>query len=257
MATSSTPAPQLVPVGPLDKLERDRVKVVTAGGRSIAVFYDEGAVHAVDNRCPHMGFPLHRGTVRDGILTCHWHHAKFDLVGGCTFDPFADDVTSFRAEIRAGEVFVDPTPIQEDRREHWLRKLDEGLEHSLRLVIAKSVIGLYELGISDEPLARAALFAVRNRRQGWSAGLSILTAMANVLPPWRRATAPARFTTRSFRPACSAPASPRTSTSCPSPPRSRAPSATSTGSAASPRCAAATRPSARCVRQSTSTWRGA
>jgi hypothetical protein len=129
-----------------------------------------------------MGFPLHRGTVRDGILTCHWHHAKFDLVGGCTFDPFADDVTSFRAEIRGGEVFVDPTPLQEDRREHWLRKVDEGLEHSLRLVIAKSVIGLHELGISDEPLARAALFAVRNRRQGWSAGLSILTAMANVLP---------------------------------------------------------------------------
>lgn len=34
---------------------------------------------AVDNRCPHMGFPLDRGTCGDGILTCHWHHASFDL----------------------------------------------------------------------------------------------------------------------------------------------------------------------------------
>jgi hypothetical protein len=30
-------------------------------------------VFALDNRCPHMGFPLDRGTVEDGILTCHWH----------------------------------------------------------------------------------------------------------------------------------------------------------------------------------------
>jgi nitrite reductase/ring-hydroxylating ferredoxin subunit len=30
-----------------------------------------------DNRC--LGFPLHRGSVGDGILTCHWHHARFDL----------------------------------------------------------------------------------------------------------------------------------------------------------------------------------
>lgn len=45
-----------------------------------------GKVLAVDNRCPHMGFPLDRGTVRDGILTCHWHHARFDLATGGTFD---------------------------------------------------------------------------------------------------------------------------------------------------------------------------
>jgi hypothetical protein len=39
-----------------------------------------------------MGFPLERGSVEDGILTCHWHHARFDLESGCTFDLWADDV---------------------------------------------------------------------------------------------------------------------------------------------------------------------
>ncbi len=81
-----------IDVGPLTDLQRVGVKVIPAGDRSVAVFYSDGDVYAVDNRCPHMGFPLSRGTVRDGILTCHWHHAKFDLAGGCTFDPFADDV---------------------------------------------------------------------------------------------------------------------------------------------------------------------
>ena len=44
----------------------------------------------LDNRCPHMGFPLDQGSVEDGILTCHWHHARFELASGCTFDLWVD-----------------------------------------------------------------------------------------------------------------------------------------------------------------------
>ena len=84
-----------ISVCPLSELQRDGHRVVAANGRTVLVLESEGTVYAVDNRCPHMGFPLSRGTVSDGILTCHWHHAKFDLAGGCTFDPFADDVTPF------------------------------------------------------------------------------------------------------------------------------------------------------------------
>ena len=166
----------------LAELERDRYKVVPANGRIVLVLLDHGHVYALDNRCPHMGFPLHRGTVKDGILTCHWHHAKFDLAGGCTFDPFADDVTSFRVDVRDGDVWLDPNPIEEDRRSHWTRKLNEGLEQEIRLVLAKSVIGLSELEATQELLRTAALFGVRNRASGWSTGLSIITCMANVLP---------------------------------------------------------------------------
>jgi nitrite reductase/ring-hydroxylating ferredoxin subunit len=169
-------------VGPRADLEDGAPRVVSAGGRTIVVFASGGEVHALDNRCPHMGFPLSQGTVRDGILTCHWHHARFDLAGGSTFDPFADDVTSFAVEVRDGEVWVDSTPRESDRRTHWLRKLDEGLEQNLRLVLAKSVIGLDELDATALLLERAALFGTRNRAAGWSTGLSILTAMANTGP---------------------------------------------------------------------------
>ena len=122
-----------VMVCPLEELKREAVKVVVAEGRSIAVFYDQGNVYATDNRCPHMGFPLHRGTVRDGILTCHWHHAKFDLASGCTFDPFADDVPSFYLEVREGNVWLDPRPIQVETHTHWLNQLNLGLEQNLSL----------------------------------------------------------------------------------------------------------------------------
>jgi nitrite reductase/ring-hydroxylating ferredoxin subunit len=49
-----------------------------------------------------MGFPLERGSVEDGILTCHWHHAHFDLESGCTFDLWADDVPIGPVEVRNG-----------------------------------------------------------------------------------------------------------------------------------------------------------
>ncbi|MGH7331900.1 MAG: Rieske (2Fe-2S) protein [Candidatus Rokuibacteriota bacterium] len=166
----------------LADLERARRKVVSVDGRIVLVLLEQGRVFALDNRCPHMGFPLHRGTVKDGILTCHWHHARFDLAGGCTFDPFADDVTSFLVEVREGEVWLSPRPLEEERARHWKRKLNEGLEQSIRLLLAKSVIGLNELGSSNDVVREAALFGIRNRARGWSAGLSILTAMANVLP---------------------------------------------------------------------------
>ena len=187
---TTTTTTELVRVGTVEEIESEGMKVVAAEGRTILVVHDEGRFYALDNRCPHMGFPLRRGTVRDGILTCHWHHAKFDLSGGCTLDPFADDVPSFRVETRGGEVFVDPHPIEGDRRAHWEGKLREGLEQEISLVLAKSVIGLHELEATDGVLREAALFGVRNRAGGWSTGLSILTAMANVLPELDEADRP-------------------------------------------------------------------
>ncbi|HCQ00899.1 MAG TPA: ferredoxin, partial [Candidatus Latescibacteria bacterium] len=106
-STESTTLPDLIQVASLDELKQKKVIVVSGNDGPIAVFHhDDGQVHAVDNRCPHMGFPLHRGTIKDGILTCHWHHADFDLESGCTFDLFADDVPTYAVEMRNGDVWV-------------------------------------------------------------------------------------------------------------------------------------------------------
>ena len=97
----------LVRVGSLDELKAKGCLVVSAGRHGVAVFWHEGRAWAVDNRCPHMGFPLSRGTVREGLLTCHWHHARFDLASGGTLDPFAGDVQPYATLIRDGDVFVE------------------------------------------------------------------------------------------------------------------------------------------------------
>lgn len=162
-------------------------QVVTVGGRTVGLFYHEGSFHAIDNRCPHMGFPLSDGSVEDGILTCPWHHARFELSCGDTFDPFADDVTTFPVEVREGEVYVDPHPEREtDPVTHWQERLEHGLRESLSLVIDKAVIGLDDAGVDPAvPLRIGTTFGVEYRQDGWGSGLTTLATMANLLPDLR------------------------------------------------------------------------
>ena len=156
--------------------------VVHGAHHPILVVYDRGRVFALDNRCPHMGFPLDRGSVEDGILTCHWHHARFDLDSGCTFDLWADDAPVCPVELRNGEIWVKPTFGHADPAMHWRQRLDDGLAHDIGLVIAKAIQGQLAAGVPKTDIVRqAALFGGRNR-DGWGVGLTILTALGNLLP---------------------------------------------------------------------------
>ena len=176
------PTSNFVRAGSLAELKAKGRLVVHGRHSPILVIYDGGHVFALDNRCPHMGFPLDRGSVEDGILTCHWHHARFDLASGCTFDLWADDVPTCPVEVREGEVWIKPSFGHADPQSHWRRRLDDGLAHNLGLVIAKAVRGQLMARVpSREILRQAALFAVRNR-DGWGIGATILTALGNLLP---------------------------------------------------------------------------
>jgi nitrite reductase/ring-hydroxylating ferredoxin subunit len=175
------PNNEFVLAGRLAELKVKGRLVVHGSHRPILVIYDRGRVFALDNRCPHMGFPLERGSLEDGILTCHWHHARFDLESGCTFDLWADDVPICPVEIRNGGVFVKTTFGHPDRAAQWHRRLADGLAHDLDLVIAKGIYGQLAAGVPRADIVRqVALFGAQNR-DGWGVGLTILTALANLL----------------------------------------------------------------------------
>jgi len=183
----STSDTEFVKVAAADELREEGRLLARADGRAIALFHHEGEYRAVDNRCPHMGFPLTEGTVEDGILTCHWHHARFELSCGDTFDPWADDVRSFPIEERDGAVYVDPHPDPaEPPEQHWRSRLETGLEENLRLVVAKSVIGLSNEDVpAAAPLRIGGRFGAQYRENGWGPGLTIHASMANVLDDLR------------------------------------------------------------------------
>ena len=168
--------------GTVAELAEKGMAVVRGRRGPILVVHHEGAFHALDNRCPHLGFPLHRGSVEDGILTCHWHHARFDLGSGGTFDLWADDVPVCAVEVRGDEVWVADDCGQPLAASYWRTRLHDGMAHNLGLVIGKAVLALLDRGVpARELVAEALLFGARNR-DGWGAGMTIVTALANVLP---------------------------------------------------------------------------
>ncbi|MEX0716335.1 MAG: Rieske (2Fe-2S) protein [Planctomycetaceae bacterium] len=164
------------------ELDDGGCRVVHLAGRTLAIIREGERVHAVDNRCPHMGFPLAQGSVHDGILTCHWHHARFDLCTGGTFDQWADDVDAFPTEIRDGAVWVDLAP-HSDAAAHRRERLRIGLERNIPLVIAKAVLGLTDEAADGlEPFRAGLEFGVRHRRRGWGMGLTIHSCLRNLSP---------------------------------------------------------------------------
>ena len=170
-----------VRAGSLFDLRGEGRLVTKVGAIPVVVFWHDDRAWAIEDRCPHMGFPLHEGTLEAGLLTCHWHHAQFDLESGCTLDLWADDARAFAVRIVGNDVLVsaraDGDPVA-----HLQARLRDGLDRGLSLVVAKSVLGLLDHGVApDTIVAEAIEFGVANRGPGWGTGLTVVVAVANVL----------------------------------------------------------------------------
>jgi nitrite reductase/ring-hydroxylating ferredoxin subunit len=177
-----TPDNEFIYACTVNELEAGRSKVISAPGGPVLVVRDDDAIVALDNRCPHLGFPLHRGSVEDGILTCHWHHARFDLRSGCTFDLWADDIPIRAVRVVDGQVWVAAQSTPRDQASHWRRRLQDGLAHNINLVIGKAVLGATTAGTATVDLVRDTLLFGARHRDSWGAGQTTLVALVNLLP---------------------------------------------------------------------------
>jgi nitrite reductase/ring-hydroxylating ferredoxin subunit len=79
--------------------------LVDADGIGVALFQWHGKVYAVENLCPHMGFPLAESTVHNGEIICGWHGWHINLAdGACRREKISARV--FPCEVRGSEVFL-------------------------------------------------------------------------------------------------------------------------------------------------------
>ena len=186
---ADVPVVKSIRVGSHAELKRQGVIVVAGAQRRIAVFADGEAVYAVENNCPHMGFPLDRGSVQDGMLTCHWHQARFDLRSGCTFDLWADDVPRYESWIDAGDVFVAAEPSVVFDVAHHRARLLRGMEQNIGLVQAKSILALLTDAAAVERIVRSAIdFASANLTQ-MTEGITRLACVVRLHPYLSKDTA--------------------------------------------------------------------
>lgn len=181
----------LLRVSTLAELQEKSVITATGNGHTVAVFWHNERAYAVDNRCPHMGFPLAQGICEDGVLTCYWHYARFDLDSGGAFDIWAGDLRTFPVSIRDDAVWVDLRETQsvDERYAEEVPRLEKALDQGIALNQAKAVLALGDLkpaAATKQIVATTAAFGLRRGSSrnpgGWGDGLTILTAMANLQP---------------------------------------------------------------------------
>jgi nitrite reductase/ring-hydroxylating ferredoxin subunit len=173
-------------VGAVEDFEPGVGLPFTVDGTHLAVFLNDDGFYAVDNRCPHMGYPMSKGSIRDGILICHWHHWEFDLKSGGCFLSGGDDLKAFPVEVRDGGVYVGLAPGEREaarRRlvDRGMRTLEQGLKDRSTFLVAKAVTALRQAGATPQEIIQQGLFyGTRKTREGFSSGIAILTIAANM-----------------------------------------------------------------------------
>ena len=88
-----------------------RGRIYQVEGRAVAVFNVEGAFHAIENTCPHVGGPLGEGDLRGAVVTCPWHQWPFDVTTGCLQRPPEVRVARFPVRQEGPDLLVGRAPL--------------------------------------------------------------------------------------------------------------------------------------------------
>ena len=144
---------------------------------------DAGEIWAIDNRCPHEGYPLSTGMLKDGILTCEWHNWKFRLCDGkCVLG--GEDVRHYPLQIRDdGGIWLDlAEPPAEERFPALYQSLEDAFfendwGHAGR-TIERLLVG------GEDPLTILGFgcdWAARHTPYGFDHGMAVAADMAEIL----------------------------------------------------------------------------
>jgi nitrite reductase/ring-hydroxylating ferredoxin subunit len=95
-------------VGALADFPLGKGTPVQIGNRRLAIFRLEEQVYAIDDRCPHRGFPLHDGSISESTVRCRTHGSCFDLASGNVLrGPATRPTRIYPARCEDGQVLVD------------------------------------------------------------------------------------------------------------------------------------------------------
>jgi nitrite reductase/ring-hydroxylating ferredoxin subunit len=124
----------------------------------IALFHTNGRIFAVDNRCPHEGYPLASGTVSsECVLTCNWHNWKFRLEDGqCIMG--GDNVRAYATRLDGENVWIDVSPLPSEETQqtimHGLRKAFSERDYGR---ICREIARLHFNGLDPKDAIRAGI----------------------------------------------------------------------------------------------------
>ena len=144
--------------GLLADLPKGTSRALAHGASRIAIFHlADGTLAAMDDRCPHEGYPLNKGFMNDGVVTCRWHAFRFDVkTGHCLVGD--EHARSYPVRIADGTIEVGiapPDPVAE--RARFEESLTRGLERRRIGQVARDVARLLNIGAEPRDIFRHAI----------------------------------------------------------------------------------------------------
>ncbi len=116
-----------VAVARLTEIPNDRGLCISVEGVDVGLYRVGERVYAMEDTCPHAGFPLSKGDLEGCVITCHAHGWPFDVRTG--FDPENADgfpIPCFAVSIEDGTVHIDlEQRINDPRRQHRQHRQSE------------------------------------------------------------------------------------------------------------------------------------
>ena len=87
-------------------IPQGNAKLVTVGGKAIAVFNVRDQFYAIYNTCPHEGGPLCEGRLKGYVVSCPWHDLAFDVRNGQGIDGGGYCVGSYEVRVEGEQILV-------------------------------------------------------------------------------------------------------------------------------------------------------
>lgn len=101
---------EFITVAKVGEIPEGRGGTFCVGDYMVAVFHIQGAYHAIDDLCPHMGASLGAGELDGEAVTCPWHAWRFNVKSGVWCDNPKVGVKQFEVRLVGDEIQVSTTP---------------------------------------------------------------------------------------------------------------------------------------------------
>lgn len=96
---------------PLENVERlgdGYRRCVEVAGHNLLLVCTEGELFLIENRCPHMDWPLDSGEIKNRTIVCAKHRIQFDLRTGLAFAPGSlEPLTRYEVVVVDGQAGID------------------------------------------------------------------------------------------------------------------------------------------------------
>ncbi len=95
-------------VASTDEVAEGEVVGVTAAGKEIALYRDQGEFFATGNICTHQHAMLSDGYFEDGCIECPLHQGRFDIRNGRAMcAPLTEDIKVYPVRVEGQDLLAD------------------------------------------------------------------------------------------------------------------------------------------------------